>query len=265
MARNDLSLEQQGWRKYLGRLNPGTLWYFNQRGKGGSAGYPGNFAPQIASQLVPRYTSKGDLVLDLFAGSETTFDVCERLERRYGGCDLRPHSRRTSPGDARSWRSPVPAQMVFLHPPYADMIDYNQALWADPRDLSLPYRAFLVEFARVAANTWHNLVPGGVAVLVIGDMFMGGEYIPLAFHAMTVMMEAGFTLVADHIKNFGSEVMNQNKNYNLWFYRCLKNGHPLLEHEHVFVFERRGTGKAPGPLEGQIPLFESVIPTKETP
>jgi hypothetical protein len=133
--------------------------------------------------------------------------------------------------------------MVFLHPPYADIIDYNEKLGAQPGDLSLPWQQFLVEFEAVAVNAARMLAPGGFAVLVIGDLYTNSEHVMLAFYTAELLRKAGLRLKHDTIKNFGDEVANKNKNENLWYLRSLKGGFGVLEHEHIFVFEKPAVSK----------------------
>lgn len=244
--RNDLDLAGEGWRKYKGNIHVGTLRVTGKRGSGGSAHYPGNFIPEIPRNEILRYSKKGDLIADLFAGSETTADVCGQLERIYCGCDLRPQSTSTDCGDARTWDPGCLVQMVFLHPPYADIIDYNEKLGPQPGDLSLPWEAFLTEFATVARNAYRMLAPDGIAVLVMGDLYEKGEHIPLAFYCMEIMKkQAGFKLKSINIKNFGDEVANKGKNENLWYLRALKGGFSVLEHEYIAVFQKLPLRKNP--------------------
>ena len=62
---SDINLKQ--WRDYE-HIKTDTLWEFPNRLKEGghSNEYHGNYIPQIATQLLERYTKKGDVVLDLF-------------------------------------------------------------------------------------------------------------------------------------------------------------------------------------------------------
>ena len=68
---NDIDLNN--WKLYE-NVKTGTWWEFSAREKknGHSYDYHGNYIPQIATQLLERYTKKGDIVLDLFFGSGTT-------------------------------------------------------------------------------------------------------------------------------------------------------------------------------------------------
>src|SRR5262249_59995710 len=63
-----------------------------------SAGYWGNFVPQIPHQMMRRYTKRGEWVLDVFAGSGTTLIEGQRLGRNTIGVELQErmvdHARR---------------------------------------------------------------------------------------------------------------------------------------------------------------------------
>jgi len=231
-------IDASKWRDYLEVLPLGTFWEITKRDAGGSAKYPGNFIPQIPKNMMLRFTDENDLVVDLFAGSETTADVCEEMDRRYEGCDLRPYSNRTIQADAREFKPSEQAQLILLHPPYADIIDYNEKLTPDSRDLSLGPDKFIKEFSLVAENAISITKKGGYIVLVIGDMYQKGEHIPLAFRTMETLQTKETKLKAIIVKNFGDEVANKGKNRNLWFFRALKGGFCVLEHEYIFLFRK---------------------------
>ena len=71
-------------------INVDSLWLIPERAKGGKHKnvYHGNFIPQVPNQLIRRYTSPGDTVLELFSGSGTTLFECESLQRDYIGFDI---------------------------------------------------------------------------------------------------------------------------------------------------------------------------------
>ena len=52
--------------------------------------HPAPFPERLAERLIKLYTWPGDLVLDPFLGSGTTAVVCERLKRRWIGCEINP-------------------------------------------------------------------------------------------------------------------------------------------------------------------------------
>jgi len=88
-AYNDLDLSR--WREY-DHIWTDSLWSIERR----DDSYPkmpnfrGAFIPQVAEQLVWRYTRRGDLVLDMFVGSGTTAFVCARYRRKCIGIDIDP-------------------------------------------------------------------------------------------------------------------------------------------------------------------------------
>lgn len=53
--------------------------------------HPCEFCPDIISQLIQRYSSPGDVVLDAFCGTGTVPGEAVRLGRQGIGCDLRPY------------------------------------------------------------------------------------------------------------------------------------------------------------------------------
>lgn len=59
-------------------LEKTTVWSFENRGKWAThrCNYRANWAPEIPRNLIMRYTSPGDLVLDQMVGSGTTLVEC---------------------------------------------------------------------------------------------------------------------------------------------------------------------------------------------
>lgn len=54
----------------------------------GTTGHPARFPAKLPEFFIKFLTKPGDLVLDIFAGSNTTGEVAERLGRRWIACDL---------------------------------------------------------------------------------------------------------------------------------------------------------------------------------
>src|SRR3989338_2522616 len=61
-----------------------TVWSFTDRGKWAthSSAYRGNWAPQIARNIILLYSKEGDVVLDPMVGSGTTMIEAKLLNRR---------------------------------------------------------------------------------------------------------------------------------------------------------------------------------------
>lgn len=258
---NDLDLHR--WKAYSD-IQTDSLWNIDRRDGTGAhtAGYWGNFVPQIPNQMMRRYTRKGDWVLDAFAGSGTTLIEARRLGRNCIGMELQEHvaeqaranieaepnkhaiASKLYVGDSTTTdfvallrdHNQTHAQLALLHPPYHDIIKFSD----DARDLSNAgsIEAFLAQLRQVATNTAPALAQGGYLVLVIGDKYAKGEWHPLGFQAMQVVQEQGFTLKSIVVKNF-EETTGKRAQKELWRYRALVGGFFVFKHEYIFVFEKR--------------------------
>jgi SAM-dependent methyltransferase len=182
---SDLDLNR--WREYDEVLTD-SLWYFPQRasGDGHQLDYHGNFIPQIATQMITRYSKQDEIVLDLFLGSGTTAIEAARLRRRCVGVELKPElvdyvRRKIKPNllDRRihllEGDSSQPdiiervaaelelmeaqfAQLLILHPPYADIIKFSDL----PADLSnAPSLAALLNSIDAVARHGYQLCGAG--------------------------------------------------------------------------------------------------------
>ena len=201
-------------------------------------------------------------MLDLFLGSGTSAIEAERLNRRLIGVELQQRlvevvSSKLSPellderirvlqGDstrpetadrvreALGGMGAEAAQLLMLHPPYQDIIQFSE----HPEDLSNApdLNAFLEAFEAVARHGFSLLEPSRFAVLVIGDKYAQGELIPLGFYCMGRMQEAGYRLKAIVVKNIEGNERGKGKESNLWRYRALRGGFYVFKHEYVMVF-----------------------------
>ena len=258
---SDLDLNR--WREYEHVLT-GSLWNFPSRagGDGHKLDYHGNYIPQIATQLLTRYSKADDIVLDMFLGSGTTAIEAARLNRRCIGVELKPELVEYVRGkinpdllDSRihlvqgNSADPVVVQQVaaacqqmdaeaahllILHPPYADIIRFSER----PDDLSNApdTQAFLNGFEQVARHGYELLSPGRFAALIIGDKYEGGQLVPLGFWCMERMNQVGFKTKAIIVKNIEGNEKGKGKSANLWRYRALAGGYYIFKHEYIMVF-----------------------------
>lgn len=260
----EADLDLSRWREYDDLLTD-TLWLLGPRDRTGphSAEYHGNFVPQIPNQILRRFTTQGETVLDLFSGLGTTLIECRRLGRHGVGVELNPlvadRSRelieqagnvygvqaRVLVADSASEdtvlqvRSLLPgghAHCVLLHPPYHDIIRFSD----DPRDLSThpTQEGFLESFRSVVRNAYELLLPSRHIALVIGDRYSRSEWVPLGFLCMQVCREEGFTLKAINVKDIQGNERGKGRNSNIWRYRALKQGLYIFKHEYVMLFRK---------------------------
>jgi hypothetical protein len=261
---NDLDLTR--WREYSDILTD-SLWLLGPRDNSGAhtPEYWGNFVPQIPRQALLRFTRKGELVLDPFLGLGTTLIECKRLGRWGIGVELvervaekarrlvngepNPYNVRVEvlTGDSgtagvcervvalmRHWGFPH-AHLLILHPPYHDIIRFSP-LEADLSNAPTE-EAFYERFESVLRNFAPLLQDHRFLVLVIGDKYTRGHWIPLGFRTMERVIRHGFALKSICVKDI-QENRGKRGQIHLWRYRALKGNFYVFRHEYVMFFQK---------------------------
>jgi hypothetical protein len=124
-----------------------------------------------------------------------------------------------------------------MHPPYWDIIKFSE----NSNDLSCAgsVENFLDMFGNIVDKTYDILDKGRYLVLVIGDKYSRGIWIPLGFYAMNEVMKRGYELKSIVVKNFNS-TKGKRVQEDLWRYRALVGGFYVFKHEYIFLFRKSG-------------------------
>ena len=156
-------------------LETNTVWAFPDRGKWAThdAKYRGNWSPYIPRNVILRYSSEGDTVLDQFVGGGTTAVEAKLTGRNFIGIDINPAAVELTKnklnfeydtsadisvrlGDARKLDiSDGSIDLICTHPPYADIINYSDGIDGDLSLLSI--KPFLAEMSKVAEECFRVL------------------------------------------------------------------------------------------------------------
>jgi 16S rRNA G966 N2-methylase RsmD len=266
---NDIDLNR--WKDYS-HIETDSLWIVGSRarGNGHELEYHGNYIPQIATQTFLRYTKESDVILDLFLGCGTSAIEAIRLKRRCIGVELkselvdyvsrkledavragdvrlmvgdstRDETREAVRSELQSAWGQDKADLLVLHPPYADIIKFSD----NPADLSNKETTedFVSAFSQVAKHGYDLLAPGRFAVVIIGDKYTSSELVPLGFYCLQAMNDAGFRTKSIVVKNIEGNEVGKGRTNNLWRYRALRGGFYIFKHEYLLIVQKPAVGE----------------------
>lgn len=174
-----------------------TLWDIGERADyAGKGDFHGNCPPQVVENCVLLKTKKGELIVDPMAGSGTALDVCKLLGRNCIAYDIKPPKSRNDIIRNDSRKIPLEnnsADMVFLHPPYWDMVYYTSVDEGLP-DLSRTETLdeYLSMLGQVLRECYRILKSEKYLCILLGDRIKNGRFIPLCRKAANLAEEIGF-------------------------------------------------------------------------
>lgn|GEM_PF-438093 len=150
-----------------------NVWRAHDKSNGNGAKHHGNSEVKWLDNLLYLYTEPFDIVVDPFAGSGSTIDVCKKRFRRYWVSDRKPiieqeHQIRT--WDVTKGTPPLPrwstVKLVYLDPPYWKQAEGEYS--EDDTDLgNMDLATFTTTLARIIKEFAAKLSDGAVIALVM--------------------------------------------------------------------------------------------------
>jgi len=231
-----------------------TFWSFPERGDWATHNpkYRGNFAPQIARNVILNYSEEGETVLDPMVGAGTTLIECKLLHRNCIGIDINPKSVQLSvnailfkheteseqtvyEGDVRTLNNIEnnSIDLICTHPPYMNLVKYSKGkIKEDLSNISSP-KKFCNEFEPGIKEMYRVLKPNRFCAILIGDTRKGQHFVPLSYFVLQKFLQIGFVLKEDIIK------AQHNCSYSRkWNASAKKLKFYLIMHEHLFIFRK---------------------------
>jgi len=219
------------------KIESTTLWDFPKQNYGdkphGNNKYNGVTPALVIWNLLKRYTTEGDMVVDPMCGSGTTIDVAKELKRKVIGYDINPVRDDIIKNDSRT----IPLKddsvdFIFIDSPYSNNIKYSDSPLCIGK-ISCEKEEFYVELEKVAREIFRILKPNKIMAWVIAD-----QWIKKKFTA------TGFLLWQKLVKYFEPvEIVcltrnNQTSNTPLWHERARMFNFYLRGFKYLFIMKK---------------------------
>ncbi|MFP4697299.1 MAG: TRM11 family SAM-dependent methyltransferase [Eubacteriales bacterium] len=245
-------LKIKNWDPTNFDLEATTVWSFPNRGKWAthSGKYRGNWSPYIPRNLILRYSTENDIILDQFMGSGTTLVEAKLLKRKSIGVDINNEAIKLANdnlrfnknkeyeptifnADARNLKfiKNESVDLICTHPPYSNIIKYSDGIEGDLSHYDID--EFIEEMTFVANEAYRVLKKDKYCAILIGDTRRSKHMIPLGFKVMQEFLNAGFVLKETIIKE-----QHNCKATGFWYKRSIEYNFLLIAHEYLFVFRK---------------------------
>jgi len=259
LERQKEGLNGKLWEKYSI-----SIWDLPREAEEIGVEHPSVFPLELCRRLIELYTIKNDIVFDPFAGSGTTLVASMELGRNAVGIDLNPSYAKLAKSRLQQRRlskeSPIPrvyrnnaermhkilqpdsVDLIITSPPYWNILNRKRTADGKKRraysnlaeDLgnASSYPKFLASLGSIFLKMNHVLKLGKRCALVIMDLRIGRDFIPLHIDAVEEMRKAGFRL--ENII-----IWDRRKEYN----NLRPLGFPTVfivnkVHEYIMIFKK---------------------------
>jgi len=190
---------------------------FPERGSGGSNQWRGNCSVEVISSLLryvidcKKYYGKDTgsfTLLDPMSGSGTSKFAADRFGIQSVLYDLNP-APAVGRGNWNALKDDVDesADLIFLHPPYANIIQYSGQMWGKPHpdDLSRceNYNDFIEKLNHVIKKMYLSLRKDGRLAILVGDIRKDGKFHSIQHDMMKIgafesfIVKSQFNCVSD--------------------------------------------------------------------
>lgn len=231
-----------------------TIWSFRRRGSWAThkSDWRGNWAPEVARNLILRYSSEEDWLLDCMIGGGTSAIEAKLLNRNIIATDINDSAlRRTKKAldfdfnsnskqkikkcDARNlnFLKSESVDFILTHPPYVDIIKYSNGKISEDLSNINNIEEFCDEIEKIASELFRVLKKSKYCAILIGDTRRKKMYQPLAFKVMERFLKVGFSLKEDIIKH-----QHNCKATGFWVKKSKDYNFLLIMHEHLFIFKK---------------------------
>lgn len=205
-----------------------SILSFKDRGHWGNSKWRGNCSGHVYKALFEQYQPR--VFVDPMMGGGTSIEVAKEMGIEAHGLDL--HAGFNILRDSIVQRVGKEADMVFSHPPYADLIIYSGNVWgeAHPDDLSRCQNDddFLEKMHIALLNQREATKSGGMYGMLIGDMRRDGQYKSYQADMLARMPKSELASVVIKAQH---NCVSDSRQY-------AKMKHMRIEHEYILLWSK---------------------------